>query len=292
MKEINSSASSRPFSLGLYLLVVFGLSWPFQIAGAAWAADNALALFLLNSASMVMVTVGTFLAGRYIFRDGFAGAGWRWGKPRHYLAVAGLIALLWVFPTLVRLGIGTVQWSDVDGTQIVWLLVLPIVMLIPGFGEEFGWRGYLLPHLARRLGARQAVAVHAVIWWAWHLPVVAGAGIRAGAAEAAATGGPVVLSAIVSAVVVVLLGAVPTILHAVIFAYFWARSRSLAVATVYHAAYDGVRDSIARIAGLPGMVGVWSNLVLTVLGVILLWKGDWKNLAAAADPQSPGSERI
>jgi hypothetical protein len=37
---------------------------------------------------------------------------------------------------------------------------------------------------------------------------------------------------------------------------------------------------------------VWSNLVLTVLGAVLLWKGDWKNLAAANDPPSPGFERI
>jgi membrane protease YdiL (CAAX protease family) len=292
MNNINSSPSSRPFSLGLYLLVVFGLSWPFQIAGAAWAADNTFALIILNSASMVMVTVGTFIAGRYIFRDGFAGVGWRWGKLKHYLTVVGLIVLLWVFPTLVRLGVGTLQLSSVDSTQIVWLFVLPLVMLIPGFGEEFGWRGYMLPHLSHRLGARKAVALHAIIWWVWHLPVVVGAGIKAGMADVGETGSPVGLSVVISAVAVIICGAIPTIMHGIVFAYFWVRSQSLAVATVYHAAYDGVRDSLSMIVGLPTMVGVWANLVLTILGVILIWKGDWKNLEAATDPQLPNSERI
>ncbi len=284
---MNSSPSSRPFSLGLYLLIVFGLSWPFQIASAAWAMDM-FSRYILNSASMVMVTVGTFIAGRYIFRDGFANVGWQWGKPKHYLAVVGLIVLLWVFPTLIRLVLGTVESSSVDRTQIVWLFVLPLVTLIPGFGEEFGWRGYMLPHLFR-LGARKAVALHAIIWWAWHLPVLVGTGIQAGIAGAGEAGIPVGLSVAISVVAVILVGAIPSIMHGIVFAYIWVRSQSLAVATVYHAAYDGVRDSLSMIVGLPAMVGLWANLVLTILGIILLWKGNWKTLEGATTDKLPMS---
>ena len=74
-----SSESTRSFSLVIYLLIVFGLSWPFQIASALWAGGNILPTYVLNISSMIMVTVGTYIAGRYIFRDGFAGAGWSWG---------------------------------------------------------------------------------------------------------------------------------------------------------------------------------------------------------------------
>jgi uncharacterized RDD family membrane protein YckC len=66
----------RAFSLRLYLLIVFGLSWPFLIASALWAGGNLLPTYVLNISSMIMVTVGTYIAGRYVFGDGFAGAGW------------------------------------------------------------------------------------------------------------------------------------------------------------------------------------------------------------------------
>jgi membrane protease YdiL (CAAX protease family) len=97
----------------------------------------------------------------------------------------------------------------------------------------------------------------------------------AGAAE---TNLPVALSVAVTVAAVVIIGAIPTIMHGIVFAYIWVRSDSLAVATVYHAAYDGVRDSLDRVAGLPSMVGVWANTLLTILGIAFLWKGNWKKL--------------
>ena len=37
-------------------------------------------------------------------------------------------------------------------------------------GEELGWRGYLLPRLARRVGHTGAALIMAVLWALWHLP--------------------------------------------------------------------------------------------------------------------------
>lgn len=255
------SSQPRPFSPGLYLLVVFALSWPFQIAGAVWA-DDLLGRYSLTSVSMVMVAVGTFICGQFIFRDGFAGAGWHWGKVRHYLAVIGLVLFLWVVPSLIALGMGRSMPSSLNTGQIIWIFVLLFVTLIPGFGEEFGWRGYLLPHLARRFTIRKAVILHAVIWWVWHLPVLIGA---------AAQDSP----GISTVVGTVILGAIPGILHGVVFAYIWSSSRSLAVATVYHAAFDGVRDSLQMTLGFGAMTMLWANLTIIILGVVLLKKGNW-----------------
>ena len=39
------------------------------------------------------------------------------------------------------------------------------------FGEEFGWRGYLLPRLAP-LGGISAAIITGVIWGLWHAPVI------------------------------------------------------------------------------------------------------------------------
>ncbi len=43
--------------------------------------------------------------------------------------------------------------------------------LFSGMGEEFGWRGFLLPRLIRRLGLIKAAAVVGIIWEVWHLPM-------------------------------------------------------------------------------------------------------------------------
>lgn len=47
-------------------------------------------------------------------------------------------------------------------------LVLGLPMM---FGEEWGWRGYLLPALLR-LGTWPAMLVHGVIWGVWHAPII------------------------------------------------------------------------------------------------------------------------
>jgi len=159
-----SKAQSRPFSLWLYLLIVFGLSWPFQIVSAVWA-KSILAAFLLNGASMVMV--GTYLAGKYVFRDGFAGAGWQWGRWRSHLAVLGLAAILWIVPACIDLASGTLKVpADLNKAKFGLVLLLPVLTLVPAFGEEFGWRGYMLPRLARRFTARKAVLFHGIFhYW-------------------------------------------------------------------------------------------------------------------------------
>jgi len=97
---------NRPFSLGIYLLIVFALTWPFQIAYVIWGKTQLLS-YGLSSMSMIMVAVGTFIAGRYVFKDNFTDAGWNWGKPWHYLAVIGFAVLLWVVPTFAGLMLGT-----------------------------------------------------------------------------------------------------------------------------------------------------------------------------------------
>ena len=67
----------RPLSLGRYLLIVFALSWPFQLAFVVLGETFRPILLL----SMIMAGVGTFVAGRYVFTDGFEGTGWRWCRP-------------------------------------------------------------------------------------------------------------------------------------------------------------------------------------------------------------------
>lgn len=56
--------------------------------------------------------------------------------------------------------------------NLAFVLTVGILLLLPSTGgEEIGWRGYLLPRL---IEARlpQPILLSALIWGAWHLPVV------------------------------------------------------------------------------------------------------------------------
>jgi membrane protease YdiL (CAAX protease family) len=61
----------------------------------------------------------------------------------------------------------------VVGLQVVAALTVgPAINTVFAFGEEFGWRGYLLPKLLP-LGPRVACLVLGVVWGVWHWPVIA-----------------------------------------------------------------------------------------------------------------------
>jgi membrane protease YdiL (CAAX protease family) len=52
------------------------------------------------------------------------------------------------------------------------ILIAPIVNSLFTFGEEYGWRGYLLPKLMP-LGSPKAILLSGVIWGLWHAPIIA-----------------------------------------------------------------------------------------------------------------------
>lgn len=52
--------------------------------------------------------------------------------------------------------------------------LLVSLFLRGAFGEEFGLRGFALPHLQRRMSPFRASLVVGVLWGAWHLPVLWG----------------------------------------------------------------------------------------------------------------------
>lgn len=262
MKNENSG---RPFSLKVYFLIIIALSWPFQIA-YPFLGEAFRPLLLL---SMIMVAVSTYIAGKFVFRDGFENAGWQWGKPRHYLYAFGLALFLWAFPRVVEQLLGIYEApQEVSTTTILAEFLLSFtITLIPAFSEEFGWRGYLLPRLFARYSTRYALLLHGFITWVWHLPVIVVMGTQVG-------GNP-----LISVPFVMLVSLVPTIMHAVVFAYIWSSTQSLAVATVYHTAFDEVRDTLEGSVGLGPLSQNWQMLILTILGIALLWKATWKKTA-------------
>lgn len=56
---------------------------------------------------------------------------------------------------------------------LMGLLLGPIMNFVTCFGEEWGWRGYLLPKMSKKLSAIPMLLVNGIIWGLWHAPLTA-----------------------------------------------------------------------------------------------------------------------
>jgi membrane protease YdiL (CAAX protease family) len=184
----------------VYLVVAFGLSWAAQIALAVTAlrapelaAQLGGGILVVAAALMWPPALGAFVARRWVEGGHFADAGLRPG-PWRYLALAwfgpalltvlALLISLPIYPldptfaTLRQLAERAGQPLPADPALIVALQVVSaLTVAVPvnavfAFGEEFGWRGYLLPRLLARLGPWPGLLAHGAVWGAWHAPLI------------------------------------------------------------------------------------------------------------------------
>lgn len=69
--------------------------------------------------------------------------------------------------------IGTNQVRQIMGAQVVTgFLLSPFMNIVYCFGEELGWRGYLLPKLMKCFPVTWAVLLNGVIWGLWNIPLI------------------------------------------------------------------------------------------------------------------------
>ena len=59
------------------------------------------------------------------------------------------------------------------GQTITAVLFGPILNFITCFGEEWGWRGYLLPKMATKIPRIPMLLITGTIWGLWHAPIIA-----------------------------------------------------------------------------------------------------------------------
>src|SRR5215216_3372763 len=81
-----------------------------------------------------------------------------------------LVLILIAIVTMINVGEPTLGKPMGSLLAILTFVGVPIATLL-AFGEEFGWRGYLLPKLLP-LGEVKAALIVGLIWGPWHLPVL------------------------------------------------------------------------------------------------------------------------
>lgn len=101
------------------------------------------------------------------------------GYPTGFIGVGALLAL--------TTGLGTYQPGSENiivvalrQGGVVLLLLFFIQSLVRMYGEEFGWRGYLLPELTARWGRVRATAAVGVVWALFHSAFLYRAGVAIG----------------------------------------------------------------------------------------------------------------
>jgi uncharacterized protein len=194
----------------------------------------------------------------FVSREGFRGSlgpiRRRW---RYYaVAVVGSAVFVGILIALAWAGVGGSALEKTASITLTMLLVGVPIGTVLAFGEEYGWRGYLLPKLLP-LGEVRASLLVALIWAPWHLPVLL-AGLNYPGRSI-----PVVLA--VFGLSTVMLSLVHTRL-------FVASGMSVLVVSVLHGSLntfsDGLTDA-SHISGNPLLISGGGIIAAGIMAVVV-----------------------
>ena len=183
-----------------FLIITFGVTYTIEgaliLTGFRLTGISPLYGQLIIAGVMWVPAIATVITIKLITHEGFAITNFRIGALKPYLTSALVVPACFIttYTLTWLLGLGQPDWQLADfrtllastGTETSTMpssaLILPAVFLsslflgptingIFGFGEEFGWRGYLLPKLMP-LGKLKAYIIVGVIWGLWHAPLI------------------------------------------------------------------------------------------------------------------------
>ncbi|WP_163505537.1 CPBP family intramembrane glutamic endopeptidase [Fodinicola acaciae] len=304
----------RTNDLVVYLVVAFGLSW--LIAAPAWFTGGlrspvfvVVAACMMATPSIAVLVVWRLKNREVRFRDWARRTGLTLGPRKGrtlWLVLAawvgtpvvvgvaiaisaalGLVSLdlahLSLYAKeLARTGRQLPPVQTVFSIQLAFAVVLaPLLNAIPALGEEWGWRGWLLPRLTT-YGTFRGLLLSGVIWGLWHFPVTL---LGYNYPDFGGWAAPYFIIACVC------LG----------FVIGWLRLRSGSVwpSVIAHGSFNATAGLIIlagdaahpprpEVAGVTGPVG-W--ILLALLAVVLFWRWPATNSDCPAAPVGADSAR-
>lgn len=186
----NAEANRTKLSIVVYLILTFVFSAIFYrliIRNGSLGAHGG--LFVIG----LMWSPGTAgLLTRLSFQGNLRGHGWGWGKTKYQFAsywiplvYAAVVYLpLWIAgfsnfhaPVLSRFSqrLGHPGIAPSSSVVIYFLTVATVGMAgscTHALGEELGWRGFLVPQLAKVMPFGGVALTSGVIWSLWHYPLI------------------------------------------------------------------------------------------------------------------------
>ncbi len=237
-----------------------------------------------GSLVLVLMYVPAFssVMARLIGREGFADVSFSWGGRTGTRAALAA----WLLPVGVAVPVYGVAWltglvpfaapaggilASIANPVLRLIALIPValtagtlVSCLSAFGEEVGWRGYLVPRLVEA-GVPRPFLTSALIWCAWHVPLILWAGYATGPFPA------------VSALLFI--GSIAPV--GLLFAQWRMASGSIWPAVIAHGSWNIVIQSVfdpfapgERSAMWVGESGVLTVAMLWLL-VALVWRRKW-----------------
>jgi membrane protease YdiL (CAAX protease family) len=257
VKPATIPSTVRWTSIALYIAFAFGISWAIWLGlgalGVAFTIRVSIGMFGPALAALLVRLVrreGFADAGLRLIGRGHKG-GWRmyiaaYLVPPILIALSIAFALLtgvqhWAYAQNLQVmaqgitkslanlhqtlpkGFSAGQLAQIDvwtSIALAFTLAIPFNMIFT-FGEEFGWRGYLLPRLAP-LGGIKASIITGIVWGLWHAPIIILNGYNYPGHPWLGAGLMIVF----------------TVLSGMIFAWLRFRSGSVWPSTMAHAAFN------------------------------------------------------
>lgn len=192
----------------LYIIITFILTYVYEFcviypvnSGANLRSSSTAVVQLLVAVCMFFPAIGVLLT-RLITKEGFKDA-MLWphfkGNIKIYLlayfgpavlTLLGSVIYFLIFPEQFDINCGyLVKIYEAAGTDMsmfpmpMYVLMLiqviqaallgPVLNFVTCFGEEWGWRGYMVPKMAEKLKPVPMLLLSGVIWGLWHAPLTA-----------------------------------------------------------------------------------------------------------------------
>ncbi len=185
-----------------FLLITFGITYLIEgiliLSGFRVTLIPAVIGQYTMLIAMWVPTLATYITTRFITKEKLSSTLLSFGPSiKPYLISALVIPLAFIITYLLTwaLGLGKPDWqltsffeliaaTGVDMSTapapglilpllfVISLVAAPFLNSIAAFGEEWGWRGYLLPRLMP-LGKWKAYLIVGVVWGLWHAPLIA-----------------------------------------------------------------------------------------------------------------------
>lgn len=176
--------------LVIYLLIAFIPFWiilpvlnsvygePIYASEKAATAAYAVGVFGMLIPSVAHLI--TRLVTKEGFKNSYLGLNFK-GNAKYYIAsVAVKLAEVLLFAVLAwQIFAGDLSFSEAFASDekvaricsYILTISASIIVFFPAFGEEWGWRGYMMPKLTELMGKPAAIIVGGILWGLWHAPL-------------------------------------------------------------------------------------------------------------------------
>jgi membrane protease YdiL (CAAX protease family) len=165
---------SRPLVFFLLAFVITWIVWVPRALEAEWA--QLVGTIWAYGPALAAIATAALLGGRAELRElGTRFNNWRIGWRLTAAIILGPLAVSLLQSVLTTVLTGT-PWNEslpevFSAPLPVWFVLIAVLTLTDGLGEELGWRGYALPNLVEKYNATAVSIGLGLIWAAWHLPL-------------------------------------------------------------------------------------------------------------------------